>query len=114
MDIGAMDPPARIKLGLKPRVTGLPWVVWLIRKRADQEIVIELTETAEYDERSALVFLLEPTLIQLSGQPLDFNELEMLGAWVRSNMDLIEAYWEWTVPSGAEAVKRVIKAKPRW
>ncbi|MFP5434660.1 MAG: hypothetical protein ACLGIM_16305 [Alphaproteobacteria bacterium] len=120
MDIGTMT-TSSLTLGLKPRVTGLPWNIYLHQSPSiDANLYFEVSKSVggevsrkSYLESPLLRFMIEPTFMQLSGAPLDFRESEALEHWVALNGDLIEGYWDRSM-SGDVVYRGIKKIKSQW
>lgn len=97
--------------GLHPRVTGLPFWLWLVRQNDTSMPIIEVTRTQAYRREEATRVMLEPVLMVLDGSasPDEFD-LDALGRWAAPNADLIEDYFHGLVSDdGEEVVRKVHK-----
>lgn len=82
------------RIGLRPRLTGLPFVVWLSKRRArdDHNVLVEISDTEQYDPDTTSAFLIEPSIILVRGDE-DSMTVNALASFVLRNQDLIEDFW---------------------
>lgn len=93
--------------GLSTSLSGLPFIVWLRRRRAANEIFIEVTRTPHRRNGTVSVIILEPMVMLVQGD-LSGEEIELLTRWIGRNHALVEDFWFGTLPD-AEVHKHVNK-----
>ena len=67
---------------------------------------IEVTPGADYHPARRSLLMLEPVILQVTGQ-LHPRELEEIAAWAAANADLIQDYWDGTIASVFDVAGRV-------
>lgn len=95
-------------------LTGLAQVIWLRRGHGEEKVLIGVTPGLRFDAERLTVLAVEPMVIQVSGG-LNEKDYERVSAWVMTNRDVIDEFWEGRITSFAEINRRVRKAPaPGW
>ncbi len=94
------------RIRLAPVLTGLAQSVWLRRGGDEGSATIEVTPGADYHPARRSLLMLEPVILQVTGQ-LQPRELEEVAAWASANADLIQDYWDGTIASVFDIAGRV-------
>lgn len=94
---------------LPGHLTGLAVVMWLRRGHGEDNIVVGVTPGPRFEAERLTVLAVEPMVLQVSGG-LNETDFERVSAWVMSNRDLIDDFWEGRITSFAEMNRRVRKA----
>ena len=99
---------------IRSHLTGLPQVVWLRRGHGDENILVAVTPGTRLDTDRITLLMVEPIVMQVSGG-LGQSDFERVSAWVMANRDLIDEFWEGSITSAEEVMRRVRKAPgPTW
>ncbi|MBP0445461.1 hypothetical protein J8J14_11800 [Roseomonas sp. SSH11] len=99
---------------IRSHLTGLPQVVWLRRGHGDENILVGVTPGTRLDTERLTILMVEPIVMQVSGG-LGQSDFERVSAWVMANRDLIDEFWEGSIASAEEVMRRVRKAPgPTW
>jgi hypothetical protein len=113
----AADADDRIKqdnISLPRHLTGLAQVIWLRRGHGEESVLVGVTPSPRFEAERLTVLAVEPMVIQVSGG-LNEKDFERVSAWVMSNRDVIDEFWEGRITSFAEINRRVRKAPaPGW
>lgn len=56
--------------------------------------MVVATPDPQFEADRAATFVIEPTLVQIEGPPMDYTREQALGSWVSQNFDLIMDYWD--------------------
>lgn len=95
-------------------LTGLAQVIWLRRGHGEERVLVGVTPGLRFDAERLTVLAVEPMVIQVSGG-LNEKDFERVSAWVMTNRDVIDEFWEGQITSFAEVNRRVRKAPaPGW
>ncbi len=80
-------------IGLPSKVTGLPFVVWLIPKHAEDEHPrIALTPYPQWDDEDAVLCVLHHS-VQWAGGDLPDQDAAYFSEWVMYNRQVINDFW---------------------
>jgi hypothetical protein len=102
------------RISLPRHLTGLPQVIWLRRGHGEDAVLVGVTPSPRFEAHKLTVLAVEPMVIQVSGG-LDGQDFERVSAWVMTNRDVIDDFWEGRITSFAEINGRVRKAPaPGW
>ena len=96
-------------ISLPGHLTGLAVVMWLRRGHGEDNIVVGVTPGPRFEAERLTVLAVEPMVLQVSGG-LNDRDFERVSAWVMSNRDIIDEFWEGRITSFAEINQRVRKA----
>jgi hypothetical protein len=105
----AGDRIKRDDISLPGHLTGLAVVIWLRRGHSEDNIVVGVTPGPRFEAERLTVLAVEPMVLQVSGG-LNERDFERVSAWVMSNRDVIDEFWEGRITSFAEINQRVRKA----
>ena len=83
--------------------------MWLRRGHGEDNIVVGVTPGPRFEAERLTVLAVEPMVLQVSGG-LNDRDFERVSAWVMSNRDVIDEFWEGQITSFAEINQRVRKA----
>jgi len=101
-------------ISLPRHLTGLAQVIWLRRGYGEERVLVGVTPDPRFDAERLTVLAVEPMVIQVSGG-LNERDFERVSAWVMTNRDVIDEFWEGRITSFAEMNRRVRKAPaPGW
>lgn len=101
-------------ISLPRHLTGLTQVIWLRRGHGEDNVLVGVTPSPRFEPDRLTVLAVEPMVIQVSGG-LNEKEFERVSAWVMTNRDVIDDFWEGHVTSFDELNRRVRKAPaPGW
>jgi len=101
-------------ISLPRHLTGLAQVIWLRRGHGAESVMVGVTPNARFEADRLTVLAVEPMVIQVSGG-LDEKDFERVSAWVMTNRDVIDEFWEGGITSFAEMNRRVRKVPtPGW
>ncbi|MCI0752284.1 replication initiation protein [Teichococcus vastitatis] len=95
-------------VSLRQSLTGLPVVVWLRRGTGEEPLVIGVTPGPRMETDRLTVLMLEPMMMQVSGG-LNQREFDQVSAWVATNRDLIDQFWDGEFDTFEEVTGRVRK-----
>ena len=113
----AAPPSDRItqdSISLPRHLTGLSQVIWLRRGHGEDSILVGVTPSPRFEADRLTVLAVEPMVIQVSGGLYE-QEFERVSAWVMTNRDVIDDFWDGRITSFAEINQRVRKAPaPGW
>ncbi|MGG5823602.1 replication protein RepA [Falsiroseomonas sp. HW251] len=110
----ADDRIMRDSISLTGHLTGLAQVIWLRRGHGEENVLVGVTPTPRFEAERLTVLAVEPMVIQVSGG-LNEKDFERVSAWVMSNRDVIDEFWEGRITSFSELNRRVRKAPaPGW
>jgi hypothetical protein len=110
----AADRITQDSISLPRHLTGLAQVIWLRRGHGEESVLVGVTPSPRFEAERLTVLAVEPMVIQVSGG-LNEKEFERVSAWVMTNRDLIDEFWEGRITSFAEMNRRVRKAPaPGW
>jgi len=101
-------------ISLPKHLTGLMQVIWLRRGHGEESIQVGVTPGPRFEADRLTVLAVEPMVIQVSGG-LNEKDFERVSAWVMTNRDVIDEFWEGGITSFEEINRRVRKAPaPGW
>lgn len=101
-------------ISLPRHLTGLLPVIWLRRGHGEERVLVGVTPSPRFEVERLTVLAVEPLVLQVSGG-LNEKDFERVSAWVMSNRDVIDEFWEGKITSFAEMNQRVRKApSPGW
>ncbi|WP_372618042.1 replication protein RepA [Falsiroseomonas sp.] len=101
-------------ISLPRHLTGLALVVWLRRGHGEESVLVGITPNPRFEAERLTLLAVEPMVIQVSGG-LNERDFERVSAWVMTNRDVIDDFWEGRITSFAEINRRVRKAPaPGW
>jgi hypothetical protein len=110
----AADRITQDSISLPRHLTGLTQVIWLRRGHGEDSVLVGVTPSPRFEPERLTVLAVEPMVIQVSGG-LNEKEFERVSAWVMTNRDVIDDFWEGRVISFDELNRRVRKAPaPGW
>ncbi|MGG5819684.1 replication protein RepA [Falsiroseomonas sp. HW251] len=110
----AADRITRDSISLARHLTGLAQVIWLRRGHGEENVLVGVTPSPRFEAERLTVLAVEPMVIQVSGG-LNERDFERVSAWVMSNRDVIDEFWEGRITSFSEVNRRVRKAPaPGW
>jgi hypothetical protein len=96
-------------ISLPGHLTGLTLMIWLRRGHGEESVVVGVTPGPRFEAERLTVLAVEPMVLQVSGG-LNDKDFERVSAWVMSNRDVIDEFWEGQITSFAEINQRVRKA----
>jgi hypothetical protein len=101
-------------ISLPRHLTGLALVIWLRRGHGEDSVLVGITPNPRFEADRLTLLAVEPMVIQVSGG-LNEKDFERVSAWVMTNRDVIDDFWEGRITSFAEINRRVRKAPaPGW
>ena len=110
----AADRIKQDNISVPGHLTGLAQVIWLRRGHGAEKVLVGVTPGLRFDAERLTVLAVEPMVIQVSGG-LNEKDYERVSAWVMTNRDVIDEFWEGQITSFAEIYRRVRKAPaPGW
>ena len=110
----AADRIKQDNISLPGHLTGLVQVIWLRRGHGEESVLVGVTPGPRFEAERLTVLAVEPMVIQVSGG-LNEKDYERVSAWVMTNRDVIDEFWEGRITSFAEMNRRVRKAPaPGW
>lgn len=95
-------------VSLPRHLTGLAQVIWLRRGHGEESVLVGVTPGPRFEAERLTVLAVEPMVLQVSGG-LNEKDFERVSAWVMSNRDVIDEFWEGRITSFAEITQRVRK-----
>jgi hypothetical protein len=108
----ASDRITQDNISLPRHLTDLAQVMWLRRGHGEESVLVGVTPSARFEAERLTVLAVEPMVIQVSGG-LNEKDFERVSAWVMTNRDVIDEFWEGRITSFAEINRRVRKAPAR-
>jgi hypothetical protein len=108
----AADRITQDSISLPRHLTGLAQVMWLRRGHGEETVLVGVTPSPRFEAERLTVLAVEPMVIQVSGG-LNEKDFERVSAWVMTNRDVIDEFWEGRITSFAEINRRVRKAPAR-
>lgn len=113
-DTAAADRITQDNISLPSHLTGLVQVIWLRRGPGEESVLVGVTPTPRFEAERLTVLAVEPMVIQVSGG-LNEKDFERVSAWVMTNRDVIDEFWEGRITSFEEVNRRVRRAPaPGW
>nr|WP_281414677.1 replication protein RepA [Plastoroseomonas arctica] len=110
----AADQITQDSISLASHLTGLAQVIWLRRGLGEERVLVGVTPTQRFEADRLTILAVEPMVIQVSGG-LDEKDFERVSAWVMSNRDVIDDFWEGRIVSFKEVNRRVRRGPaPGW
>jgi hypothetical protein len=104
----ASDRIMQDNISLPRHLTGLAQVMWLRRGHGEDRVLVGVTPSPRFEAERLTVLAVEPMILQVSGG-LNEKDFERVSAWVMSNRDVIDEFWEGRITSFAEMHQRVRK-----
>lgn len=105
----AADEITEDNISLPRHLTGLTQVIWLRRGPGEESALVGVTPSPRFEAERLTVLAVEPMVLQVSGG-LNERDFERVSAWVMTNRDVIDEFWEGRITSFAEMNRRVRKA----
>ncbi len=105
----AADRIAQDNVSLPRHLTGLAQVIWLRRGHGEDSALVGVTPSPRFEAERLTVLAVEPMVLQVSGG-LHEKEFERVSAWVMTNRDVIDEFWEGRITTFSEINRRVRKA----
>lgn len=105
----AADRITQDNVSLPRHLTGLAQVIWLRRGHGEESALVGVTPSPRFEAERLTVLAVEPMVLQVSGG-LNERDFERVSAWVMTNRDVIDEFWEGRITSFAEMNRRVRKA----
>lgn len=110
----AADRITQDNISLPRHLTGLEHVIWLRLGHGEESVLVGVTPGPRFEAERLTVLAVEPMVIQVSGG-MNEKDFERVSAWVVTNRDVIDEFWEGRITSLAEMHRRVRKAPaPGW
>jgi len=110
----AADRITQDNISLPKHLTGLAHVIWLRLGHGEESVLVGVTPGPRFEAERLTVLAVEPMVIQVSGG-MNEKDFERVSAWVMTNRDVIDEFWEGRITSFAEMHRRVRKAPaPGW
>jgi hypothetical protein len=94
---GAGDRIKQDNISLPRHLTGLAHVIWLRRGHGEESVLVGVTPGPRFETERLTVLAVEPLVLQVSGG-LNEKDFERVSAWVMSNRDVIDEFWEGQLP----------------
>jgi hypothetical protein len=104
----AFDRIIEDSISLSRQLTGLAQVVWLRRGPDGESALVGVTPSPRFELERLTILAVEPMVLQVSGG-LNEKDFERVSAWVMTNRDVIDEFWEGGITSFAEMNRRVRK-----
>ncbi len=113
-DAGAADQITEDRISLGGHLTGLAQIVWLRRGPGEERVLVGVTPTQRFDAERLTILAVEPMVIQVSGG-LNDKDFQRVSAWIMTNRDVIDEFWEGGITSFEEVNRRVRRVPaPGW
>jgi hypothetical protein len=105
----ALEDDLFLMANLSPRLTGLPFIVWISpRAGARHDVRVKISRHPRVRSSELIHVALRPTLRVVSKHgSLSADELALLSRWVELNRETILGYWNGDIEYTEEAIARL-------
>lgn len=90
---------------LSPRLTGLPFVVWISPKAgASHDVRVKISRGPRVHPDELISVAIRPAVHVVGGARLSSQDLALLKEWVELNYDVILRYWDGDIEYTEDAI----------
>jgi hypothetical protein len=93
---------------LRPRTTGLPFVVWVSQKdNIQHDVRVKVAQSAKIIPSQMGVYSVRPFAF-VEGQRLNSNDEKLLEDWVGKNTGVLIGFWDADIPYTEDLIEKII------